>query len=492
MYLDSQIRSPLLAAIHDGTPKTMPNSRLQTLAGTLGNVLEWYDFALFGFFSDIIAELFFSPSNAADGANENLVRSFAVYGGAFIMRPVGGAVIGYLGDKYGRKYALVTSLFLMAVPTFAMGCLPTYEQIGWWSTLLLVLCRLLQGMSVGGQLPASLIYTVETRPKERWGLFGSFVMMAANIGTLLGNLVGALLRTVLTYEQLLAWGWRIPFRSGILISFVAIYLRLNGHEHHPNEGQYNQEGREVAGQQMPKHPLREAIRRENITALISATLTPMLWGAGYYVSFVWMAIYMAELIDEPLKNAFWINCISLIVGVIAPVPLAGWLSDKCGRVKTMVVGALGLGGLGPVLLYVISRGNALSACLCQISIGWFLSLFGGPLGAWLGERFPPKVRLTSVSLGYDIAHSTASGFSPMIATILAQKVNPTAPGIIYTFFAFVALIGLMITTQIHNDETAHSVTRDETASTVNNPENIEPRDIKAGMTNEEPAVNPIV
>lgn len=167
MKVESQLRSPLLAEISSNNDKKMSNSRMQTVAGTLGNVLEWYDFALFGFFSDIIAELFFPPSDNSDGTNENLVRSFAVYGGAFIMRPVGGAVIGYLGDKYGRKYALVTSLFLMAVPTFLMGCLPTYSQIGSWSTALLVICRLLQGMSVGGQLPASLIYTVETRPREK-------------------------------------------------------------------------------------------------------------------------------------------------------------------------------------------------------------------------------------------------------------------------------------------------------------------------------------
>jgi MHS family proline/betaine transporter-like MFS transporter len=162
MHFDSSIRSPLLEAIHDDTRK-MSHTHMQTIAGTLGNVLEWYDFALFGFFSDIIAQLFFPPVDTTDGTNENLVRSFAVYGGAFIMRPVGGAFIGYLGDKYGRKYALVTSLFLMAVPTFAMGCLPTYSQIGSWSTVLLVLCRLLQGMSVGGQLPASLIYTVVSK-----------------------------------------------------------------------------------------------------------------------------------------------------------------------------------------------------------------------------------------------------------------------------------------------------------------------------------------
>jgi len=209
--------------------------------------------------------------------------------------------------------------------------------------------------------------------------------MAANIGTLLGNLVGALLRTLLTEEELLDWGWRIPFWSGILISFVAIYLRLKGEEHHPNEGQYAGGDSQDTEQPLPKHPLREAVRRENLTALISATLTPMLWGAGFYLSFVWMAIFMSELIEEPIENAFWINCISLVVGIILPVPLAGWLSDRCGRVRTMVIGLLGVGGLGPVLLYVISRGDALSACLCQVTLGLFLSLFGGPMGAWLGK-----------------------------------------------------------------------------------------------------------
>lgn len=209
--------------------------------------------------------------------------------------------------------------------------------------------------------------------------------MAANIGTLLGNLVGALLRTVLTDEQLLNWGWRIPFWSGLLISCVAVYLRLYGEEHHPNEGHYDNENSGSQEQSLPKYPIREAVRRENLTALIAATLTPMLWGAGFYLSFVWMAIYMSELIDEPLESAFWINSISLLLGVIVPVPLAGWLSDRCGRARTMVIGALGLGGLGPVLLYVISRGHAFQACLCQICIGWLLSLFGGPMGAWLGK-----------------------------------------------------------------------------------------------------------
>lgn len=468
----------------------MVNGPGQTIAGVMGNVLEWYDFALFGFFSDIIAKVFFPPSS---GSSDNLMKSFAVYGGAFLMRPIGGVVIGYIGDKYGRKQALVLSLFLMAVPTFVMGCLPTYEQVGSLSTALLICCRLLQGMSVGGQLPASLIYTVETRPKERWGLYGSLVMMAANVGTLLGNFVGAFLRSVLTEEQLVSWGWRIPFLSGILIAFVAVYLKLHGEEHHPNAGEYddgpgdNGQG-EVEAPVRPTHPLREALRRENLPALVSATLTPMLWGAGFYVSFVWMAIFMDDLIQPPIENAFWINAMALLFGVTLPLPLAGLLSDYCGRVKLMVAGALGLGALGPIMVLVISKGQAVPAFFAQLTIGLMLTLYGGPISAWLVERFPPKVRLTSLSLGYDLAHSTASAFSPLVATALAQNVSLAAPGIIYPFFAILALFGMFMSTKIHQDGGL-----DDSQADASGEEDVQKEVESGGEVEEvEPKINPIV
>jgi len=148
-------------------PKDTP---LQTVAGYLGNVLEWYDFGIYGFFSDTIAQVFFPPGNSA---HHNLILSFLVFGGAFLMRPLGGLIAGHIGDKHGRKRALVFSLICMSIPTLAMGLLPTYEQVGGWSTALLIICRLLQGFSVGGQLPSSLVYTLEKKPKEHWGYYGS-------------------------------------------------------------------------------------------------------------------------------------------------------------------------------------------------------------------------------------------------------------------------------------------------------------------------------
>ena len=174
-----------------------------------------------------------------------------------------------------------------------------------------------------------------------------------------------------------------------------------------------------------------------------------------------MAIFMDDILQPPIENAFWINALTLLFGVTLPLPLVGMLSDYCGRVKTMVVGCIGLGAFGPIAVFVISKGQAVSAFFAQLILGLLLCLFGGPISAWLVEKFPPKVRLTSASLGYDLAHCTASAFSPLVATVLAQKVSLSAPGILYTFFAFLALIGMFTSSKIHQDGGVEDVNPDD-------------------------------
>lgn len=368
---DGVSRSPEISVDDDvAPPPPPPESFLGTVIGTMGCVLEWYDFALFGFFSDVISKVFFPPDDTA-GENANLIKTFVIFGSAFVMRPVGGLLIGYIGDKHGRKRALMHSLFLMSIPTTLMGCLPTYEQVGVTSTVLLCLCRLVQGISVGGQLPASLVYTVEKRPREHWGYYGSLPMVAANVGTLLGNLCGALMRQVLTEEQLFSWGWRLPFFSGIAIAMVACYIRCHGAEVHTTAGVYDDKLSEV------KNPIRVALRRENRLALLSTSLTPMLWASGFYVSFVWMAVFMGELLEPPIKNAFWINSVSLALGMTWVLPVAGALSDRIGRVRMMTISGLLLTGLGPVFLIMIAKGNEVVAFFAQLMLGVILSFYGG-------------------------------------------------------------------------------------------------------------------
>lgn len=438
----------------------MSNDTFQTIAGVLGNVMEWYDFGIYGFFSDTIAEVFFPSSNTS---HHNLILSYVVFGGAFVMRPLGGMVTGHIGDVHGRKRALVFSLFSMSVPTVAMGFLPTFEQAGYWSTALLVACRLMQGFSVGGQLPSSLVYTLETKPKEHWGYYGSFVNMASNVGVILANLVGALIRALLTDDQLVQWGWRAAFVSGVFILPVAIALRLYGREHHPNEGEYDStatggdEGANddqgggisalTASQQ--KHPLREAVRRENWPALFSSILVPMLYGGGYYLSVVWMAIFMETLIDPSVDGAFWVNLASNCLLMVTSF-FTGWLSDRVGRVKLMAFGAISVGAVAPVMVWIISWGKTADALFAQMAICFLLSFYCGPFGTWLVERFPPRIRLTSVSLGFNLGICISSGFTPALATALVRT-SEVAPGFIYTAFAVLGLIGMLISTKIHQD-----------------------------------------
>lgn len=374
------------------------------------------------------------------------------------MRPIGGLVTGHIGDKHGRKKALVFSLFCMSIPTVALGLLPTYASVGGWSTALLIICRMLQGFSVGGQLPSTLVYTLERKPREKWGYYGSFVNFAANFGVILGNLVGALIRQLVTPEQLLKWGWRAAFLSGVAILPVAVYLKLCGKEHHPNEGHYEDDSTSsaVLSESQRKHPLREAVKRENWMALLSSILVPMLYGGGYYLSVVWMAIYMSEIIHPPVPGSFWVNLAANVFGVTLTSFFTGWLSDRVGRIKLMSFGAICTGILAPIMIWLISEsgGKVAEALFAQLCLTFFFSFYAGPFSAWLVERFPVKIRLTSVSLGFNIGICISSGFSPALATWLV-RISSFTPGFIFTAFALLGLLGMFLSTKVHTDGGVH-------------------------------------
>ena len=297
-----------------------------------------------------------------------------------ILLIVGGALMGYIGDLYGRKRALEISIFLMAFPTFAMGCLPSYDSVGRLSIVLLVLVRCLQGLSVGGQLVSSLVFTLEHNPRHQWGLYGSYVMAAANFGTLLGGLIATFLRANMTEEQLLSYGWRIPFLSGILVSLSGLYLKFYGEEDSLDHGH-------GAGGETIENPLAVAFRKENLRSLLSASLVPMVWSGGFYVSFVWMATFMKDLVVPEVPGAFLINSLSLFLSVCLLFPLAGILSDIFGRKKVMYTGGISLAILAPAMLSVISQGNPVAAFFAQCAIGIALSLWGAPSKSFSNDFF---------------------------------------------------------------------------------------------------------
>ena len=356
------------------TSKFKNNKTMQTIAGVAGNILEWYDFAVFGYFSDVLGDVFFPPNQEGHKA---MMESFAVFGLAFLCRPIGGMMLGYIGDTYGRKRALEISIFLMAFPTFAMGCLPSYAQVGDWAIVFLMLVRMLQGFSVGGQLVSSLVYTCENNPRGQWGLYGSFVMAAANFGTLLGGVIAYVLRVSLDEEQLRSWGWRLPFLSGILVSFCGFYLKYfsddDAIEHHHGGGGGGPDGKEEK-----MNPIKAALGKGNRRSLLASSLVPMLWSGGFYITFVWMATFMGVLVDPPVPGAFGVNSAALLLSVCLLFPLAGILSDIFGRYRIMLLGGVAMAVLSPLMVIIISRGNPVAAFFAQSAMGIALSLWGAP------------------------------------------------------------------------------------------------------------------
>ncbi len=420
----------------NNAPSCSSNS-LQTIAGLLGNVLEWYDFGMYGYFSDTISQVFFPPSSINDNnssSNNNLVYSYLIFGLAFLCRPIGGVVTGHIGDMYGRKRALVFSMCCMICPSVLMGCLPTYSTCGGISIVLLALCRSIQGFSVGGQLISSVMYTLETKPKAYWGYYGSFIDVSSGCGVLLANMVSAILRSTLTDAQLLSWGWRLAFISGILIAPAAAFLNCYGEEHHPNKGEFDDDSAVVGSNSnnnnnddefddrrrsqssssvvRRKRPFTEALKRENWYPLLASILTPMLGGAGYYVTFIWMAVYMETLLDSPVPNAYWVNLFAYMFGLLPSAIVSGILSDRYGRHVVMTIGAICVGIVAPIMIYIISWGQTWPAFAAQWTIGVLLSMFTGPMWAWLPENFDPKVRLTSAAMGYNLSVCISAGFSP--------------------------------------------------------------------------------
>lgn len=423
-----------------------------TVAGIVGSVLEWFDFAVYGYFSDVIGEVFFPPQSG----NTAIVEAYLIFGLAFLMRPFGAVLLGSVGDRKSRRAALTTSIFLMAVPTLLMGVLPTYQQVGSWAFVLLLLLRLLQGLSAGGNLLTSLVYTCENHAPEHRGFYAGVLLSATFVGLLLGSLVSAALRAALTPEQLRQWGWRIPFLAGFVAVGAALYLRYYGTDVHEAvavavppktvEQEKNHPEYPVPATAEPppavSSPLRQTFARDNLRTLLGAFIMSIVSAYGLYFSFVWIATFMTDLTSHPVPNAFAVNSISLAVAIVAELPLAGLLSDRFGRKSVMTAGAVSLAICSPLVMILLETGSFAVAVLALLILGSCYSLYVTALFAWLVESFHPNIRATAIGLVYNTAQAVMGGFASTIATVMVGSTGPTSPGYLTSGLAVLALLGL--------------------------------------------------
>jgi MHS family proline/betaine transporter-like MFS transporter len=402
--------------------------RRAIVAGTIGNVLEWYDFGVYGYLVSTISAQFFPTSDPLS----SLLLTFAVYGVGFVTRPLGSIVFGIYGDRFGRRAALSTVIFMMAITTFLIGILPTYGQIGIAAPLLLTLIRLLQGLSAGGEWGGSAAYLVEFAPTGRRGFVGSWQQVSVGAGFLLGSLSAALITQVLAPADVASYGWRIPFLLGIVVGGLGAYLRWSLSDT-PLFVEMEDKGT------ASKAPLKEALTVERKATLTIFGMT-LHNTVAYYIPIVYMTNYIRTAGGLTPSQSMWIGTACITVFVIL-IPIWGALSDRIGRKPLLLLSAGGYVVLSFPLLMMASSGSVALAFAAQLIMIVFLSFFSGPCPAAYCELFPTRVRYTALSIGYNGAVAIFGGFAPFISTWLIDLTgSKLAPGYYLVAAALISFV----------------------------------------------------
>ncbi len=380
----------------------------------IGNALEWYEFTLYGYFATVIGKLFF-PS---DDPIASLIAAFAVFAAGFLMRPLGAIIFGHIGDKYGRKKALVISIYLMAIPTFMIGIMPTYEEIGWVASFILMVVRLLQGISMGGEFTGSMIFIIEHSPKKGRGYSGSFASLSLALGIILGSATATAMTHIFTEEQIYAWAWRIPFLLSIIGALVGGIMRATLHDPEVFTKQKKEK-------HLPKMPLKELFTN-HYKILFHAVCIELILSVSFYIVNIFFISYMKEFTDVSDNNAILIATVGTILYGIT-IPLSAILSDKIGRKAVMMPAMLGFLFAAYPLLSIMHSGVE-GAVMGQFAGAILLGMLFGPLPALLVEMFPLKVRYTGLSMAHSLSMSIFGGTAPLLMTFTLQSTgNLMAP-----------------------------------------------------------------
>ena len=407
----------------------MNKAKLVFSSGIAG-VFEWYDYALFSHFAIIFSKEFF-PS---DDPNVSLLNVFAVFAVGYLMRPLGGIVFGVIGDKFGRKVALSTSVMCMALPTAMIGLLPTYQSIGIAAPVLMIIARMLQGLSMGGALTGSMSFIIEhTKPQHR-GFVGSIPMASICVGILLGSIVASITEWFLSAEQFESWGWRIPFLLGIFVMYAGLYIKR-----HTQETPMFTAAKAYSG--LVQSPLKIVFKKYWFDMIISILINST-GSVLFYLQATYLMNYLHVAKHVPQSTIHYMTSISLVIMAIVAI-FSGWLSDKLGRRKIYVMLNLLIISSIFTLMDIFQNGSIDGIWFAQIIVSIFAAMYIGAEPALQAEFYPTNIRNTALSLSYNTAVSVFGGTTPYIFHLLFQKTGViTSTGyyiVICSVFSLLAL-----------------------------------------------------
>jgi len=383
------------------------------LAGGVGNLLEWYDFGLYGLFAPILAPLFFPAHDRI----ASLIGAYSGFAIGFAARPLGGVVLGHVGDRVGRRAVMVCSIVLMGFATTAMAVLPAYDAIGVGAPMLLLLIRVLQGFSVGGEYTGSVAYLVETAPSQRRGMAGSVANIGATAGMLLASAVVTATAMLAYSPDVQRWAWRIPFLIGGVIAVAGYFLR-----HRLRETGF-----------VPKPSARRSLPlREAIAKAPGAMLLALLFTSGYgvanYLTMVFLPTYAAEFGGVPAEQALQANTAGQALALFV-VPLAAWLTDRAIRRRTLLIVAFAAEfAVAWGSFALVGHGNVGGVWAAQLGFAFLLALIMAAEPATLAEQFRGEFRLSGYSVSFNLGIGLAGGTAPLVAVaLIAATGNDMAP-----------------------------------------------------------------
>jgi MFS family permease len=400
--------------------------------------IEWYDFFLYGTAAAIVfPKVFFSENLPPMVA---LLAAFGTFSAGFLARPVGGAIFGHFGDRIGRKKALVAALVVMGVATMLIGCLPTYEMVGFWAPLALIFLRVVQGLAVGGQWGGAALLVTEACPQNQRGFYGSFVQIGAPAAVILSNLAFLAVSESTSQEAFMSWGWRIPFLASIILIGFAIYIEVyledtpafrEVQKQAQAKRAANPSGVEVTKEKSPVLVALKTYPKEILLAAGSVVAVPVT----FYIIVTFTIAYAAMPDVNIPRNTI---LLAVLIGSAAVIPsfvIFGALSDRIGRRGIYMLGAVLLAIFGFFMFPLIDTGSFPLIVFAICMSYWLMAMMYGPQTALFAEMFSAKVRYSAISVGYQIGSIFGGALAPLIATALLATFKSTVAISVYTALA---------------------------------------------------------
>jgi MHS family proline/betaine transporter-like MFS transporter len=399
---------------------------------SVGNTVEWFDFAIYGFLATYVAKKFF-PAGDDTAA---LLNTFAIFAAAFFMRPLGGFFFGPLGDRIGRQKVLALVILLMSASTLAIGLVPSYDTIGVFAPLLLLLLRCVQGFSAGGEYGSGACFLAEYAPDRHRGFIVAFLVWSVVVGFLLGSVTVTLLETVLSESAMDAYGWRIPFLLAGVLGAVGLYIRLKLGDT-PDFEELRDSG------EVSTSPLKDAVTTAWKPILQIAGLV-VIHNVGFYLVYTFLPSYFTKTLGFSKTDAFISITVASVVGIVLILPL-GALSDRIGRKPLLIAGSVGFGVLAYPLFLLLTSGSLVAAVAGHAGLAALEAVFVSTSLAAGAELFATRVRSSGYSIGYNTSVALFGGTAPYVATWLTDRTGNSLAPAYYVIVAAVISLATVLT-----------------------------------------------